>query len=349
MTKSKILLIYTGGTIGMVKEENHPHLRPFNFENILEKVKEIKLLNCHIDTVSIENPIDSSNICINNWIELVEIIKTNYNSFDGFVILHGTDTMSYTASALSFLIQNLSKPIILTGSQLPLGDLRTDAKEHLITSIQLASSVHDFDNALLSNNQENVIKEVCLYFNNKLYRGNRTTKVNSDQFKAYASFNYPEIAQSGVDLKVNYNNIFKPVNNNTTFYDSLDDRVSLLRIFPGISEKIVKHILSDDYSKVVIIETFGSGNVLNSEWFLKEIKSCIEGGKYVINVSQCPKGRVKMGQYESSVKLIELGLISGKDITIESAICKSMFLLTKETDFKTFKKLFELSICGEIS
>ena len=237
-------------------------MKPFNFENILDRVKEIKLLNCQLETISINNPIDSSNISIENWIELVEIIKTNYNSFDGFVILHGTDTMSYTASALSFMLENLSKPVIFTGSQLPIGDLRTDAKENLITSTGSARSVHDFDSALLSNNQENVIKEVCLYFNNKLYRGNRTTKVNSDQFKAYASFNYPEIAQSGVDLKINYNNVFKPVNNNTVFYDTLDDRVSLLRIFPGISKKIVKHILSDDYSKVVIIETYGSGNVL---------------------------------------------------------------------------------------
>ena len=179
MKKSKILLIYTGGTIGMIKEAGQPYLKPFNFENILDRVKEIKLLNCQLETISINNPIDSSNISIENWIELVEIIKTNYNYFDGFVILHGTDTMSYTASALSFLIQNLTKPIILTGSQLPLGDLRTDAKEHLITSIQLARPIEDFDNNSSSFTRTNVIKEVCLYFDNKLFRGNRTTKVNS--------------------------------------------------------------------------------------------------------------------------------------------------------------------------
>jgi len=347
MNKSKILLVYTGGTIGMFREANQPYLRPFNFENILEKVKEIKLLNCHIETVSIGNPIDSSNICIDNWIELVGIIKNNYNFFDGFVILHGTDTMSYTASALSFLIQNLSKPVILTGSQLPLGDLRTDAKEHLITSIELARSVHD--NSLNTNVQGNIIKEVCLYFNNKLYRGNRTTKVNSDQFKAYASFNYPELAESGVDLRIHYNNLLNPSDKNTIFYDSLDDRISLLKIFPGISEKVVKHNLSDSYSKVLIIESYGSGNVLNSKWFLNEIKSCIAKGKFIINVSQCPKGSVKMGQYESSTRLVELGIISGKDITIESAICKSMFLLTKNVNFKTFKEMFEQSFSGEIS
>ena len=349
MTKSKILLIYTGGTIGMIKEANQPYLRPFNFENILDKVKEIKLLNCNIETISIKNPIDSSNISINNWIELVKIIKTNYKSFDGFVILHGTDTMSYTASALSFLIQNLTKPIILTGSQLPLGDLRTDAKEHLITSIQLARSVHDFDQDLKPTYRSNVIKEVCLYFDNKLFRGNRTTKVNSDQFKAYASFNYPELAESGVDLKINYNNVYKPINSDTVFYNKLDDRVSVLRLYPGISKEIVNYTLSDNYSKVVIIESYGSGNMLDYKWFISEINSCLEQGKHVINVSQCPKGSVNMGKYESSIKLIDLGLISGKDITIESAICKSMFLLTQKTNYNSFKEMFEQSISGEIS
>lgn len=349
MNKSKILLIYTGGTIGMVKEANQPYLKPFNFENILERVKEIKLLNCQLETVSINNPIDSSNIQIENWIELVEIIKTNYNSFDGFVILHGTDTMSYTASALSFLIQNLTKPIILTGSQLPLGDLRTDAKEHLITSIQLARPINHFEKHHSSTQSTNSIKEVCLYFDNKLFRGNRTTKVNSDQFKAYASFNYPELAKSGVDLKINFEDLYKPQNSSPIFYDKLDDRVSVMRLYPGISKQNVKHMFSDNYSKVVIIESYGSGNIFNYKWFIDELKSSIEKGKYIINVSQCPKGSVKMGKYESSFKLVELDIISGKDITLESAIIKSMFLLSMKIDFKNFKKMFELSISGEIS
>ena len=349
MSKSKILLIYTGGTIGMIREAGQPYLSPFNFENILDRVKEIKLLNCQLETISIDKPIDSSNIQIENWIELVEIIKTNYNFFDGFVILHGTDTMSYTASALSFLIQNLTKPIILTGSQLPLGDLRTDAKEHLITSIQLARPSLDFDNAGSSSKVTNVIKEVCLYFDNKLFRGNRTTKVNSDQFKAYASFNYPELAKSGVDLKINFEDLYNPINSNTIFHNKLDDRVSVIKLYPGISKQIVKHILSDSYSKVVIIESYGSGNMFDFKWFIDELKLAINKGKYIINVSQCPKGSVQMGKYESSIKLVDLDIISGKDITLESAIIKSMYLLSVKIDFRKFKEMFELSISGEMS
>ena len=287
MSKSNILLIYTGGTIGMIKEADQPYLKPFNFKNILEKVREIKLLNCNIETISIKDPIDSSNISIDNWIELINLLEENYNKFDGFVILHGTDTMSYTASALSFLIKNLSKPIILTGSQLPLGDLRTDAKEHIITSIQLAAN-------------DIKIKEVCLYFDNKLYRGNRTTKVNSEQFKAYASFNYPELANSGVDLIINKKNILNSKETKTSFYKKLNNKVSVLKLFPGISKNIVEHIFADNHSKVIIIESFGSGNIFNDRWFLDELKRSINNGKFIINVSQCPKGTVKMGKYESS-------------------------------------------------
>ena len=336
MIKSNILLIYTGGTIGMIKEADQPYLKPFNFKNILEKVREIKLLNCNIETISIKDPIDSSNISIDNWIELINLLEENYNEFDGFVILHGTDTMSYTASALSFLIKNLSKPIILTGSQLPLGDLRTDAKEHIITSIQLAAN-------------DIKIKEVCLYFDNKLYRGNRTTKVNSEQFKAYASFNYPELANSGVDLIINKKNILNSKETKTSFYKKLNNKVSVLKLFPGISKNIVEHIFANNHSKVIIIESFGSGNIFNDRWFLDELKRSINNGKFIINVSQCPKGTVKMGKYESSEELINLGVISGKDITIESAICKSMFLLTKNLNFSLFKKYFEHDLSGEIS
>ncbi|MCH1548108.1 MAG: asparaginase [Flavobacteriaceae bacterium] len=336
MTKSNILLIYTGGTIGMIKEPDLPYLKPFNFKNILEKVREIKLLNCNIETISIKDPIDSSNISIDNWIELIKLLEENYSKFDGFVILHGTDTMSYTASALSFLIQNLSKPIILTGSQLPLGDLRTDAKEHIITSIQLAAN-------------DIKIKEVCLYFDNKLYRGNRTTKVNSEQFKAYASFNYPELANSGVDLIINQKNILCSTDVKTSFHKKLNNKVSVLKLFPGISKNIVKHLFSDKCSKVIIIESFGSGNIFNDSWFLEELKKSMDSGKFIVNVSQCPKGTVKMGKYESSEELIKLGVISGKDITIESAICKSMFLLAKNLKYSTFKQYFEQDLSGEIS
>jgi len=341
MSKPKILLIYTGGTIGMIKDSETGALRSFDFDNLLVKIPELKLLECSIDTVSFKEPIDSSNMNPKYWIDIAEIIEEHYNAFDGFVVLHGSDTMSYSASALSFMLENLSKPVIFTGSQLPIGDLRTDAKENLITSIQIAS---------LQENSLPVIKEVGLYFEYKLYRGNRTTKINAEHFEAFTSLNYPELAESGVHLKVNQNDLLQPDSENGfCVHKALEENVVIIKMFPGISENIITTILNTENLKGVVLETYGAGNTTTASWFINCLKNALQKGIHIINVTQCSGGSVIMGQYETSAELKEIGLISGKDITTEAAVTKLMYLLKKNLDQKTFKTVFETAIRGEIT
>lgn len=336
----KILLIYTGGTIGMIKDAETGALRAFDFNNLLLRIPELKLLDCNIETLSFEEPIDSSNMQPKFWIEIAEVIETNYNNFDGFVILHGSDTMSYSASALSFMLENLAKPVIFTGSQLPIGDLRTDAKENLITSIQIA--------ALQENNQP-VIKEVGLYFEYKLYRANRTTKINAEHFEAFASLNYPELAESGVHLKVNTPYLLKVNNTNDLLvHKTLEQSIALVKLFPGITESLLKTVFSAQNLKGVILETYGSGNCSTEKWFLNLLKQTISKGIPIINVTQCSGGSVAMGQYETSEKLKKIGLISGKDITTEAALSKLMYLLPKNLDQNAFVMAFESPLRGEM-
>lgn len=340
-TSSNILLIYTGGTIGMVKDFETGTLKAFNFDELLQNIPELKLLEHHIDTVSFSKPIDSSNMKPYFWLQMAEIIEENYEKYDGFVVLHGSDTMSYSASALSFMFENLSKPIILTGSQLPIGDLRTDAKENLITSIQIAG---------LQKHGRPVITEVGLYFEYKLYRGNRTTKINAEHFQAFSSLNYPSLVESGVHLAVKDSALWKPNRRRKMkLHKGLDDRIALVKIFPGINRSLLEHIFSKEDLKGVILETYGSGNAPTEEWFISLIKNTISRGVVVVNVTQCIGGSVAMGQYETSTQLKKAGVISGKDITTEAAVAKIMYLLAKDLSPKVFKTIFETSLRGEIS
>jgi len=336
-----ILIIYTGGTIGMVKDYKTNALKAFDFDNLKKNIPELNLLNCKIDTISFDEPLDSSNIHPNDWVKIAAIIEENYNIYDGFVVLHGSDTMSYTASAISFMFENLCKPIIFTGSQLPIGDLRTDAKENLITSIQIASSQFD---------GKPIISEVCLYFEYKLYRANRTTKINSEHFEAFTSPNYPAIAESGVHLKFNHDLLLKTVNkDNLIVSKKLNNNIAIIKIFPGITENVIESILNTKGLKGVILETYGSGNAPTNNWFLTLLKNAISNGIHIVDVTQCIGGSVILGQYETSVKLKELGLINGFDITTESAVAKMMYLLGLNLSDEEFRELFMKSLRGELN
>ena len=340
-SRTKILLIYTGGTIGMRKDIDTGALKTFNFSKLLKSIPELKQLDCEIETISFQNPIDSSNMNPANWAEIAFIIESNYLKFDGFVVLHGSDTMSYTASALSFMLENLSKPVILTGSQLPIGDLRTDAKENLFTAIQIAS---------LREKDKAVVAEVCLYFEYKLYRGNRTTKMNSENFNAFFSPNYPALAESGVHLNLKPELFLaSDAKKELIIHSALDTNVVIVKMFPGMSETVFCAILEIPNLKGIVLETYGTGNATTEDWFINALAKAIKKGLHIVNVTQCTSGSVNMGQYETSSALKQIGVISGKDITTEAAITKLMFLLSQNIPSKDFQTVFETSLRGEIS
>ncbi|MDG1527986.1 MAG: asparaginase [Polaribacter sp.] len=341
-SKPKILLIYTGGTIGMVKDYETNALKAFNFEQLLDRVPELVQLNCTIETYSFKEPIDSSNMNTESFVTIAEVIEENYSNFDGFVVLTGSDTMAYTSSVISFMFENLAKPVIFTGSQLPIGHLRTDAKENLITSIEIACS---------RKKDKPVISEVCLYFEYKLYRANRTTKINAEQFEAFASLNYPPLAESGVHLHFNYELLLKPPTKDTHLIvrKSLSNNIVVLKLFPGITEEVVKSIVGIKNLKGIVLESYGAGNAPTYKWFINLLEEAIKNGIQIVNVTQCVGGSVILGHYETSVELKRIRVIDGKDITTESAIAKLMYLLGEKISNNEFKKTFEKPLRGELN
>ncbi|MCK9159957.1 MAG: asparaginase [Bacteroidaceae bacterium] len=337
-----ILLIYTGGTIGMIENQETGTLENFDFDQVLSYVPELKRFNYHISSYQFDPPIDSSDMEPTLWAKLVRIINFNYDFYDGFVILHGTDTMSYTASALSFMLENLSKPVILTGSQLPIGTLRTDGKENLITSIEIAAAKNPDGTA--------IVPEVCIFFENLLMRGNRTTKINAENFNAFRSFNYPPLATAGVHIIYEPHLIRKPAPEKPLKpHYSLDTNVVVLSLFPGIQQNFISSILHIPGLKAVVLRTYGSGNAPQKEWFIKLIKDAIDRDIVIVNITQCQLGIVEMKRYETGMHLMGTGVISGYDSTPESAITKLMFLLGHELSPREIKVKMNSCLIGEIT
>lgn len=337
--ESSILIIYTGGTFGMAYDSDGA-LVPFNFGRVLERVPELKSLDLKLTVISFPEPVDSSNVNSKHWVDLGYIIYENYHQYDGFVILHGTDTMAYTASALSFMLQGLNKPVIFTGAQIPIGFIRSDARENLITALEIASS---------KKNGRPVVSEVCLYFNYFLMRGNRSQKIRSSTFAAFETENYPKLAEAGIFIEYNETYLMPyKENSKLKLQKKFNDNVALIKLFPGINEKFFRSVFGIKGLRGVVLETYGSGNTLTEEWFITCLKDAAKKDIIILNVSQCSGGEVIMGRYETSKQLIESGVLSGGDMTTEAAMTKMMFLLGNENKTQEIKKKLQIPICGEM-
>ncbi|MDN3688812.1 asparaginase [Cyclobacterium jeungdonense] len=335
-----VLIIYTGGTLGMAYDEQGA-LVPFNFGKILEKIPNLNSLNISITVISFPEPIDSSNINLQHWVDMAYIIYENYDTYDGFVVLHGTDTMAYSASMLSYMLAGLNKPVIFTGAQLPISAMRSDARENLMTALEIAIS---------KANGKPVVPEVCIFFNHMLLRGNRAKKVQSVHFDAFESENYPALAESGIVIDYNYASI-RPYEEGKKlkYLNRLDNNVMVLKLFPGITKNVVQHCLQINGLKGIVLETYGSGNSPSEDWFIQSMEEAVDKGLLIFNVSQCNGGRVIQGRYQTSKDLKRVGVLSGGDMTTEAAITKMMFILANESDETEIKRKMMTPLAGEMS
>ena len=339
---NKVLLIYTGGTIGMGCNPATGALEPLDFNHLISNVPEFAYLKTGVDSFQFDPPIDSSDMSPEMWIKIVKLIADRYNEYDGFVVLHGTDTMAYTASALSFMLENLTKPVILTGSQLPIGQPRTDGKENLVTSIELAATHHNDGTAM--------VPEVCIYFNGHLLRGNRATKQNAEMFDAFNSFNFPYLCDAGVNFSFHEHYILKPdFEKPMVPHFEIDPRVFVFSLFPGIEEHIVSHMLQIPDVRSIVMRSYGSGNAPHAPWLVKQLKEACERGVIIVNISQCLAGTVEMGRYDAGYQMKETGILSGYDSTAESAVTKLMYLQAKYDDPNIIREYMNRSLCGEIT
>ncbi len=341
MSASSVLLIYTGGTIGMLADPRTGTLRPMDLSHLEEQVPELERIQVQLGTIAFEQPIDSSDMRPADWLRIAAIIGKNYERYDGFVVLHGSDTMAYTASALSFLLENLNKPVIFTGSQLPIGMIRTDAKENLITAIEIAAAKDEEGQAM--------VPEVAIYFEYRLMRGNRTVKVHAERFEAFRSPNWPALAEAGVHLRYDRASILPHRNGGLKVHGAMDDRVAVIPLYPGIRAAWVEQALALPDLRAVVLSTFGSGNGPTDKAFLSVLRAARERGLLLMNVTQCVGGRVEQGRYVTSQAFEAMGMVSGHDLTTEACVTKLMFLLAQEQATEEVARRMATPICGEFT